>query len=198
MGQSLTDTAGRDTLARAGWLLATPSFARDPHPSVPGLFGSSRPSAVARFVMPVVVDSIKRKSWRAATHVCQERAEIVSPAFADGDSTGAVILVGGILRIRAASFHVAPARILGGIGGSVSDAFETHARTSETSARDSLAGAEAHLSDVFDGSTGATASPRSEWFRPRMRQGKNGQATVCLSGQVERHSATIAQMCALA
>lgn len=69
---------------------------------------SRGPSAVARFVVAVVVDSVKRFASRTLSHVLNKIFERVHPSFAHLDSTTApspIILVGCS---RASRFHARP------------------------------------------------------------------------------------------
>jgi hypothetical protein len=82
--------------------------------SIPGLLFRRSPAAVLRRVVAVIVHSVDRVlHGRASSHVGQERREVSLPARADGNSTSAVAVVAGRLRIRASVQHRAPRSVLG-------------------------------------------------------------------------------------
>lgn len=83
------------------------------------LLGECRPSAILGRVRAVVVDALKAvhgafrhyAGW-FWSHVCVEVLKRVHPAIADADTSRAVVLVRGILWIRAALFDAQPDAVL--------------------------------------------------------------------------------------
>lgn len=71
------------------------------------LFGG-RPSAILWSIRAVVVDTVKRHPARRMPHVGEEIGEL-KPSLANGDASPAVTGVGGVIRIDAATDHLAPA-----------------------------------------------------------------------------------------
>lgn len=77
--------------------------------------GDSRgPSTIARFVIPIGVDAIKRvPSAGPFADIGQEVREGVAPPITDGDPATAVVAVVETLRVEAPVFHVGPSAVLG-------------------------------------------------------------------------------------
>lgn len=75
------------------------------------LFRGCSPSAIAGFVVPVIVDAVKGSSARPISHVLAKRGEVLSPLRAHLDATAAVVGVFPILRILAAINCSAPSLI---------------------------------------------------------------------------------------
>lgn len=80
--------------------------------SVFSLLSPSRPSAIARFVVAVVVDAIKCPSTGAVPHVGHKIDEGITPSIADGHPTSAIPVVANPVFVVAPLLHVAP-RIVG-------------------------------------------------------------------------------------
>ena len=76
--------------------------------AVPYLLLSRGPLAIFRRVADVVVDSLKGKTWRALTHVCEEVFKRVYPAVADGNPPTSVSSVPFVLGVKAPALHVPP------------------------------------------------------------------------------------------
>lgn len=76
-----------------------------------GLFLHCSPSAIRRFVVPVVVHSFNRQSSRFSPHVIKEKLERLSPSLADSYSPVAVVLIVLILLVVASIFHARPCLI---------------------------------------------------------------------------------------
>lgn len=79
------------------------------------------PSAVTRFVVPVVVDTVEAVPLAGTRpHVVNKRLKRSTPAVAHGDPPCAVVAIVEIPRILAPALHVSPARVLSGpnaVGG---------------------------------------------------------------------------------
>lgn len=72
------------------------------------LFGCG-PTAIIRFVIAIIVDSIERVlRARSLTHVRVKRAEVVLPAFAYRDAAPTIIGVSRVSDLRTAASHIAP------------------------------------------------------------------------------------------
>lgn len=65
------------------------------------------PSAVARFVVSVVIDSIKRQAGRLNTHV-REKVSVNHPPFANGNSATSIMVKIFVFWIAAPIFHRPP------------------------------------------------------------------------------------------
>jgi hypothetical protein len=75
--------------------------------AITSLFGTRCPAAIARLVIPVIVDTIKRQiAWRVA-HIGVEVGER-QPALADCDAATAIVYVPLMLGVRAAHAHLGP------------------------------------------------------------------------------------------
>lgn len=149
-------------------------------PSVVGLLKASRPSTVRRAVRAVIVDALKRMSWRWPwSHVTPERCEVVEPLGAHGNPSAAVMRVVWIIGVGAAVFGRGPGPILGRVRGGVSSSLrsgEFFLQASATSRRSSGYVSGSPVNDVpARASADAHRSPR---FNSR-NYFKNGQATVC-------------------
>jgi hypothetical protein len=68
----------------------------------------SRPSTISGFIMPISVDSVKRRSDGTFPHVLEERREVVHPTVADVNSATAIELPAIVRRVVAARFHGLP------------------------------------------------------------------------------------------
>lgn len=74
---------------------------------ISGLFLSSGPSAITRFVISVVVNAIQGKPGRCFSHVREKTSEII-PSCTDRNSTSSITMKRIFLRIIAAFNHVSP------------------------------------------------------------------------------------------
>lgn len=70
-------------------------------PRVPRLLLAGGPSAIAGFVVPVVVAPIERLSGRPRADVLDERVDAVLPALTHLNSAPAVVVIGGAIRVQA-------------------------------------------------------------------------------------------------
>lgn len=81
------------------------------------------PSAIRGFVVPVVVDAVKRHAVGPVAHVGKESQEVSPgkrvPSVANGDTAAAVMGVAGITRIATAPQHRNPTAIRRGSGHAV-------------------------------------------------------------------------------
>lgn len=73
------------------------------------VFGSSRPSAVARLVAKVIVDTVKLEAFRTFAHVAEKCRKVVAPLFAHGDAAASVVGVFTVAGTEAASLRAIPA-----------------------------------------------------------------------------------------
>ncbi len=84
------------------------------------LFLACCPTAIARFVVAIVVDSVNGVFGRRLfAHVRPEDSELVPPCVTDGNAPAAVVLISRIVRIVAAIFHGLPGSIFCGIPSSM-------------------------------------------------------------------------------
>lgn len=80
---------------------------------IAGLLFRSRPPAIHRFVVAVVVDALYRCIGWAWSHVGKELREAIQPLRADRNPAPAVSLIAVLLQIRAALFHGMPDLVFG-------------------------------------------------------------------------------------
>lgn len=72
------------------------------------LFFSGGPSAVSRFVVPVIVDAVNGMTVRRHSHVVNEELERCTPSFTDVDSAPTIEMEVFSFRIGATVSHAAP------------------------------------------------------------------------------------------
>ena len=78
------------------------------------LFSCGRPTAIARFVVPIIVDPMNRmRETRPISHVTIERSVRFSPSVADADAPTSIPYVGGHSRIAATPLHASPDAVCG-------------------------------------------------------------------------------------
>lgn len=71
------------------------------------------PADIARLVVAVVVDSVKRQLWRrTSADVRQKRLEALTPLITDANTSSAVVREGSISRIVAPALYVSPDLVL--------------------------------------------------------------------------------------
>lgn len=80
-------------------------------PPIAGLFKRSRPPAIARLVMAVDVDSVKREALRRVAHICHELSKVVAPRFTHRNAATAVHSEATIARVEAATLRGRPCDI---------------------------------------------------------------------------------------
>lgn len=78
--------------------------------AIKALFFESRPFAIARLVMTIVVDSFYGHSWGTCTHVCRKVLETL-PSIADANTTGTVPMKPAVGRQGAPRAHRGPGSI---------------------------------------------------------------------------------------
>jgi len=83
------------------------------------LSASSRPSAIVRLVVAVVVDAINRVVLRCAAHVMQEGIETSHPLFAHLDTPASVVTEDRQIWVSASRAHLNPRSILAALRLSV-------------------------------------------------------------------------------
>ncbi len=89
--------------------LSLPVVREISHPStIVRLLKRCRPSTVARSVIAVVVQSVKRQAWRARSHVSKKGGEVIAPFVAHRNAASAVVLRVLSICIEAAPFGFAP------------------------------------------------------------------------------------------
>lgn len=156
------------------------------------LCGPIRPSAIPRFVVAARVDTVNRQSWRARTHVLQERRETIQPSLMNRHAFGAVETVIARTRRVAPRFHAAPDRVFASVvfvrdDGAVLRVASAPVGTLHAAATVRVA-AQQILSVLDDpDATGASAQP----VRPRawrISSAQNGQFAERHAGQVFRCS----------
>lgn len=77
------------------------------------LLGDGRPPTITRFIIAVVVDTVKGKILVGAlTHVCQEIYVRVSPSVANLYTASAIVVKVIVARIRASLNHILPDTVL--------------------------------------------------------------------------------------
>ncbi len=94
--------------------------------AITGIYQSRNPSTVFWLVIPIIVDAIKLKTFRAITHICKEISEARLPLFADFNSASAVIMEFIGIRIHAPLFHCGPSAVERVLGGSGREAMLNH------------------------------------------------------------------------
>lgn len=76
--------------------------------SVEGLLGRRCPSAIAGFVVAVIIDPVNLVAvWRLA-HIGKEVGEGIPPSIADADPARSVVVVSIAIRVGASLHHAAP------------------------------------------------------------------------------------------
>jgi hypothetical protein len=80
------------------------------------LFGLSRPPAVARLVVPGVVDTVDGSSFGSIAHVSVEVLEL-QPPLAHCDASASIVGIGGVPRVEAARHHPLPRVVGSGVLG---------------------------------------------------------------------------------
>src|ERR1700731_4426694 len=97
----------RDDIQFADCLADWIYFAR-PRPSVVSLFFYSRPLAVRRFVVSIVVDSLNGHTFRPRPHIFHKRQKATPPTVADLNAPSSVPRVAFIVRVSASRNHRVP------------------------------------------------------------------------------------------
>lgn len=83
------------------------------------LLSTGQPTAISRFVVPVVVDPVNGMvKTRTLTHVGEEADEVL-PAFAHGDTPAPVGGVRGVIDVSASRMHGPPRNMRGSSGPSM-------------------------------------------------------------------------------
>ena len=90
--------------------ISAPRFPAPRVPAIRVLLRARRPSAVAGFVIAVIVDAVECHSGRSFSHISSEVLEL-QPAFADSYSATAVKRVGGVPGVEATRDHPAPGTV---------------------------------------------------------------------------------------
>jgi len=149
--------------------------------SVPSLGGGRSPSAVARTIIAIGVDSVDRHAIGSRPHVLQESLEAVSPRLIDLNAPASVGVVIGVPRVVAALLHAAPSFVFDGSGSPVfpallSGCFSLKATT--TGCKSSLEAIESHR---FIDPTIAQAAPSSAWIN----EVNGNQSTKALAANIE-------------
>jgi hypothetical protein len=72
------------------------------------LLAACRPTAIARFVSPVVVDAVDRQPRRRLSHIREEGFKTVSPSVADGDASTSVVGEARNVGVETAGFQRLP------------------------------------------------------------------------------------------
>jgi len=73
------------------------------------------PSAIRRFVITVIVNSVDTKANRAITHVGEELLKRIKPNLANLNASASVVLVTRLIRVCASSLYSFPAMILNSV-----------------------------------------------------------------------------------
>ena len=102
---------------------------------VAGLLLGCGPTAIVRRVTLIVVDAIKRVTFRNRPHIREEVLKGVSPTVADGYAPSAVLIKAGIVGIVATSDHSTPAAKFERVGLTVG----THLVIAKASTRPGIA-----------------------------------------------------------
>lgn len=83
----------------------------DAQTAIPRLLQASRPAAIARLVIAVVFDALKRQADRLLAHIFQKGGEVVTPTVTHSDAPGTVAVESRIGGVVAPPFCVEPGRI---------------------------------------------------------------------------------------
>lgn len=73
-----------------------------------GLLFPSCPLAIARLVIPVIVNSLQRQSFRALAHIFKKETERFKPPFTNANPSPTVTVIRWVVGILGSVFHVAP------------------------------------------------------------------------------------------
>lgn len=89
-----------------------------PHPTrTRALLFRRGPSAIARLVVAVAIDTVNRVPWRrAVAHVVDECFKAAEPSVTDANAAATVSVVARVLRMAASALHALPDAILRRIG----------------------------------------------------------------------------------
>ncbi len=99
------------------------------------LRATARPAAIARFVVAIVVDPVKRMlGRRPPTNISEECLERLLPSVADADAPAAVMDPSAQFRVRATFAHLTPRLVFRRTAHSVSAAQAGNGFTLETAA----------------------------------------------------------------
>jgi hypothetical protein len=140
--------------------------------SVVPLFLCAGPTAIARFVVAIVVDAVKLVLWWARAHIFDKRGEVMAPSVAHRNAAPAPVGVSRVRRVVAAAAHIAPRLVFAAAAGScfVTMNSRTLARAlaMETTAASRAPRQQMAKSDVFYGPAITlalhAAVSASEWF----------------------------------
>lgn len=80
-------------------------------PGISCLFSSTRPSAIARFVIAIIVDAVNGKSGRSMTHICEKGLEAITPTVAHLDASATVVCIVPRVWVAASLNHAGPSTI---------------------------------------------------------------------------------------
>jgi hypothetical protein len=152
------------------------------------LLRPSRPAAISRFVVSVIIDTVKRETGRFLTHVSQKIFKAVTPSVAHCNAAPTVVFELFDFRIVASRFHFRPRSKRSAPPAdcvSVCDAGFTNAFKHETSARLRIATAEIATACSSFVAASATAFPVYNTDARRsslpVRNAENGQAAKYLA-----------------
>lgn len=168
--------------------------------SVRVLLSHSRPSAITRLVIAIIVNAIDRGARRSRPHVGIELREVVSPLWSHGYSTPSVNWVLRILRVVAPVFCVLPASKFRTafviLRVSVRCGCESPTLCAETAATEG--GLSKFLRHGHGHSSAVTLAIPSDMVVVRMRSRDDQQAPESLTDFVDRNSTHLStSICAL-
>lgn len=152
------------------------------------------PSAVAWFVVPIVVDSVDTvKIRRSASHV-DEEVLVGVPVFANRDATSAVVFEHAVVCVLAPAEHSRPRSVLGGFFTiapfTMSSAFLSTLHSefdAEAPTRFRLAVSQHVTAQRFFLPTVASAKPRELLADALLGQAQDDPSTATSSGHVSFH-----------
>jgi hypothetical protein len=75
---------------------------------IEALFRISRPTAIAGFVMAIIVDAVQGSPGRTIAHVSQECLERLTPSLADGNAPAAIPEIGAMAGVGTSLNHPMP------------------------------------------------------------------------------------------
>lgn len=144
------------------------------------------PSAVARLVVPVHVNSVNAMgAGRAQAHVRPKSRERVEPALAHSNATPSVLRIFAVRRSVTAGLHALPRLVFGSARTAVLGESGDRQLALQASARGHSAGQQVSRVDLFFAATRTvTQPPRTFHFSGLRDATHNRQATEVLAGQV--------------
>ena len=148
------------------------------------------PATVARFVVAVAVDAVKRVALWSFAHVVQERTEVVQPLVAHADAAPAVERVGALSWVTTSFLGVSPRDVRRGesadASGTVLHVAGRSIRSLVAAATPSVAATQVFAVLAGDGAALAPHTPEGAALRDGRIAFDDGEFAESLAGKVFR------------